>query len=109
LNDKLLATTMPTTGIMVGVGAGRDYYRYRTGFYSTWPLYPMETRVDTYTEGTLNIDVIDAARKQMVWEGVAVGRVTENTMDNLKPAIDEAVSAIFAKYQEAKRVEYQRN
>jgi len=107
LNDKLLAT--PSTGVMLGVGAGRGYYGYRTGFYTTWPLYPMETRVDTYTEGTLNIDLIDAARKQMVWEGVAVGRVTEKTMDNLKPKIDEAVTAIFAKYPEARRVEYQRN
>jgi hypothetical protein len=69
----------------------------------------METRVDTYSEGTLNIDVIDAARKQMIWEGVAVGRVTEKTMENLKPEIDQAVAAIFAKYPEAKRVEYQRN
>lgn len=96
LNDRLLATTMPSTGIMIGAGTG--YYRYRTGFYTTWPLYHPETYVDSYQEGTLNIDLIDAARKQMVWEGVAVDRVTEKTMDNLKPAIDEAVKAIFAKY-----------
>jgi len=96
LNDRLLTTTMPSTGIMVGAGTG--YYRYRTGFYTTWPLYRSQTYVDSYREGTLNIDVIDAARKQMIWEGVAVDRVTEKTMDNLKPAIDEAVKAIFAKY-----------
>lgn len=107
LNDRLMATTMPSSAVMVGVGHG--YYRYRTGFYTTWPLYRSETYVDSYTEGTLNIDLIDAARKQMVWEGVAVGRVTEETMDNLKPAIDEAVTAIFAKYPKARRVEYQRN
>jgi hypothetical protein len=109
LNDRLLATTMPSTGVMVGVGAGHGYYRSRMGFYTTWPMYPMETRVDTYSEGTLNIDVIDAARKQMIWEGVAVGRVTEKTMENLKPEIEEAVTAIFAKYPETRRVEYQRN
>jgi hypothetical protein len=50
----------------------------------------------------LNIDVIDAARKQMVWEGLAVGRVTDKTMDNLKPAIGEAVTAIFSKYPVAR-------
>ncbi len=102
LNDRLLAKAVPETGLLVGAGFGHDYYRYRTGFYTTWPLYPMDSRVDTYTEGTLNIDVIDAARKQMVWEGVAVGRVTEKTMDNLKPKIDEAVTAIFSKYPVAR-------
>jgi hypothetical protein len=100
LNDRLLTTTMPSTAVMVGAGHG--YYGYRTGFYTTWPLYQSETHVDTYREGTLNIDVIDAARKQMVWEGVAVGRVTEKTMDNLKPEIDEAVTAIFSKYPVAR-------
>ena len=105
LNDRLLASPGPSTGVMIGVGAGHGYYRYRTGFYTTWPLYPMETQVDTYSEGTLNIDVIDAARKQMVWEGVAVGRVTEKTMENLKPEIDQAVSAIFAKYPVSRRIE----
>jgi hypothetical protein len=98
LNDRLLARAVPETGLIVGVGVAQDYYRYRTGFYTAWPLYPMDSRVDTYTEGTLNIDLIDAGRKQMIWEGVAVGRVTEKTMDNLKPKIDEAVTAIFAKY-----------
>jgi hypothetical protein len=98
LNEKLRTSTMPSTGVTLGVGMGRGYYRYRSGFYTTWPLYPMETRVDSYSEGTLNIDVIDAEKKQMIWEGVAVGRVTEQTMDNLKPAIDEAVAAIFANY-----------
>jgi hypothetical protein len=105
LNDRLLARAAPETGLLVGVGVAHDYYRYRTGFYTTWPLYPMDSRVDTYTEGTLNVDMIDAARKQMVWEGVAVGRVTEKTMDNLKPKIDEAITAIFAKYPVSRRVE----
>ena len=98
LNDRLRTSTVPATGVTVGVGVGRGYYNYRTGFYTAWPLYPMETRVDTYSEGTLNIDVIDAGRKQMIWEGVAVGRVTEQTLEHLQPAIDEAVAAIFANY-----------
>jgi hypothetical protein len=98
LNDRLLARAAPETGLIVGVGVAQDYYRYRSGFYTAWPLYPMDSRVDTYTEGTLNIDLIDAGRKQMVWEGVAVGRVTDKTMDHLQPNIDEAVTAIFAKY-----------
>ncbi len=96
LNEKFRGTTVPSSRFSVGFG--RSYYRYRTGFYTTWPLYAEETHVQSYTEGTLNVDVIDAARKQMIWEGVAVGRVTDKTMENLKPEIDEAVKAIFANY-----------
>lgn len=97
LSEKFRTTTAPASGISFGYGRG-GYYGYRTGFYTTWPLYPAETQVQSYTEGTLNIDLIDAAKKQMIWEGVAVGRVTDETMANLKPEIDEAVTAIFANY-----------
>jgi len=97
LSEKFRTTTVPSSSITFGYGHG-GYYGYRTGIYTTWPLYPPETQVQSYTEGTLNIDVIDAGRKQMIWEGVAVGRVTDETMENLKPKIDEAVAAIFANY-----------
>ena len=73
------------------------YYGYRHGIYSTWPLY-QETDVDQYTQGTLNVDVVDARRKQMVWEGVAVGRVTSKTRKNLAAAIDAVMPEIFAKF-----------
>jgi len=97
LSEKFRTTTMPASSISFGYGHG-GYYGYRSGIYTTWPLYASETQVTAYTEGTLNIDVIDAAKKQMIWEGVAVGRVSEETMENLQPKINEAVAAIFVKY-----------
>ena len=51
------------------------YYGYRSGFYGGWPGYGWGDTVYQYTEGTLNIDLVDARRKQLVWEGVAVGEV----------------------------------
>ncbi|MGZ5082897.1 MAG: DUF4136 domain-containing protein, partial [Usitatibacter sp.] len=51
-----------------------------------------------YTEGTLNVDIVDVARKQLVWEGVVVGVVTERTLSDLQPSIDAAVKAAFSKY-----------
>lgn len=74
------------------------YYGYRRGFYGGWGGYAQETQVDQYVEGTLNIDMVDAARKQLVWEGVAVGRVGKKTADEREAAIRSAVSEIFAKY-----------
>ncbi len=77
---------------------GMGYYGYRGGLYGTWPMYPADAWVTTYHEGTLNIDIIDRARRQMVWEGIAVDTVTEKTSEHLQAAIDAAVSAVFAKF-----------
>ena len=60
LNEKLRVeqATSPTIGMSVGMGRG--YYGYRGGLYGSWPLYTSETRVSSYQEGTLNVDLVDA-------------------------------------------------
>jgi hypothetical protein len=35
------------------------------------------------TEGSIAIDIVDAATGKLVWEGAATGRVTEAIRDNL--------------------------
>jgi hypothetical protein len=92
LDEKLRVSQTPS----VTMGAG--YYGYRGGIYSTWPMYPQETSVDQYTQGTLNVDVVDARRRQLVWEGVAVGRVTESVRGNIPAVIDGVMPEIFAKF-----------
>jgi hypothetical protein len=98
LNEKLRVdqTSTPTMGMSVGMGGG--YYGYRGGMYGSWPLYTNETQVSSYQEGTLNVDLVDPARKALVWEGVAVGKITQKTLDNLQPTIDSVIGSIFAKY-----------
>lgn len=93
LNEKVRVTS---TGAYPYYGMG--YYGYRRGLYGTWPMYPADTWVSNYQEGTLNIDVVDRARRQMVWEGVAIDTVTEKTVENLKAAIDSTVAAMFTKF-----------
>jgi hypothetical protein len=92
LSEKLQVTTMPAPPIMV---SGR--YGYRRGVYSTWPGYD-QTTVTQYTQGTLNIDIVDAARKQLVWEGVVTDSVTQKDLDDVQTAIKAAVTAAFTKY-----------
>jgi hypothetical protein len=77
---------------------GGGYYGYRG--YGAWPGYSYGTDVYTvrYTVGTINVDLIDAARNQMVWEGVAVGEVTKKHLENREAAIAKAVENIFSKY-----------
>ena len=75
----------------------RNFNSHRRGFYSTWPMY-QQTEIRQYTKGTLGIDVVDAARQQLVWEGFALGRVTQRTTDNIGPVLDAAVVDIFGRF-----------
>ena len=74
------------------------YYGYRSGVYMGWPGYVEPGHIDTYTEGTLSIDLVNRRTNQMVWEGTAVARVTDTSMANTDQAVREAVGAIFAQY-----------
>lgn len=74
------------------------WYGWRGGYYYPWPAYTYETYVDRYQRGTLYIDLVDAERRQLVWEGSAQGRVTQATRDDPAAAVDGAVTEIFARY-----------
>jgi len=85
--EKVRTRSVPTMGA---------YYGFRDPFYDTWGGYGgFETRIDQYTEGTLNIDVVDASSKKLVWEGAIVGRVTDDAIRNLERTIDGAVEEIM--------------
>ena len=86
--DKIKTRTVPTMG--------GGYYDYRDPFYDPWGGYGgYETRVDQYTEGTLNIDVVDAKTNKLVWEGSVVGRLTEKDVRNMEQTVDEAVGFVM--------------
>lgn len=75
------------------------WYGWRAGYYyDPWPAYTYETRIDRYERGTLYVDLVDAERRQLVWEGRAVGRVTREAREDPGAALDQAVSEIFARY-----------
>jgi hypothetical protein len=76
---------------------GRRFNHHRHGFYSTWPMY-QQTEIRQYTKGTLGIDIVDAARRQLLWEGFALGRVTQRTLDDIGPVLDAAVIDIFREF-----------
>jgi hypothetical protein len=74
------------------------YYGYRRGSYSAWSGYPWADTAMSYTEGTLNVDVVDTRRKQLVWEGVVMGVVGEAGVTHMQESVDNAVKAAFAQY-----------
>lgn len=72
------------------------YYGYRSGYYG-WGA-GVSTHVDNYTEGTLNVDVIDNAASRLVWEGIAIGRISDKSLKNPQPAIDAVVKQVFERF-----------
>jgi len=89
--DKTKVTTSPSMG---------GYYGYRGGYYGGWGGYGMatETHVSQYTEGTFNIDIVDARAKQLVWEAVTVGRIKDDSFDDLERKVNEGVPRFFSWY-----------
>jgi hypothetical protein len=73
------------------------YYSYRAGYYGTWGNYPYMDTVD-YRDGTLSIDLVDAKRSQLIWQGVAEGEVSDESMKNPGPALDKIVTRIFSNF-----------
>jgi hypothetical protein len=95
LQDKTKVTT--TSDPYMGGG----YYGYRRGFYDPWYGYGYgtTTHVSNYTEGTVNVDMVDRAQKRMVWEGVAVGRVdTSKSPEERRQGIYGGIKEMFAGY-----------
>jgi hypothetical protein len=74
------------------------YYGYRYGMYSAWPLYADDVDTVHYRVGTANIDIVDAERNQLIWEGGAEGRLTREVMEDPQPAIESVVAELFSRY-----------
>ena len=86
VKDKIKIDTVPSAAF---------YYHYRRD-YGVWGDYPIfDERITQYTEGTLNVDLIDNKNNLLLWEGVAIGKVSEKTYENLEDRINQAVSLIF--------------
>jgi hypothetical protein len=74
------------------------YYSYRANAYFAMPFWGERTSVHRYREGTLNVDLVDARGKRLVWEGVAVGRVARLKPADREQRINTTIGEIFAQY-----------
>ena len=94
LEDKTKVTTMSDP--MYG-----GYYGYRGGMYDPWGGYGYgtSTHVSQYTEGTVNVDMVDPDQKRMLWEGIAIGRIDEKQSSaKLREDIKAGIAEMFANY-----------
>ena len=76
-----------------GYGWGYGWNPYMWGGNST---------VSSYVEGTLYIDLIDAKKRELVWQGQGVGVLTQNR-EKKEALINEFVAKILAQYPPVKK------
>jgi hypothetical protein len=67
------------------------------GYGPGWGWGYNQPSVSTSTEGTLYIDLIDANKKELVWQGMGTGYLTKN-MEKKEALIQEFVAKIMEKY-----------
>lgn len=48
-----------------------------------------------YRQGTLSVDVVDAHKHELVWQGIAEGRINKKSVENPGPAVDKVVNEMF--------------
>ncbi len=99
VTQKKTQTTANTT--MMGGGAPYGYYG---GYYGYgpgwgWGMGHATTTYHTYDYevGTLVVDVFDAKKKQLIWEGIGQDTIKDNTK-NRDERIKKAVAAIMKEY-----------
>jgi hypothetical protein len=90
--EKESATATTTSPYGAGYG-----YRWGGGFSTT------TINVEKYVEGTLFVDMIDVSKKQLVWQGRAVGVLDPNaSAEKRETNINTVIEQIFTKYPPVK-------
>lgn len=70
--------------------------------WNPWMMWGNNTTINRYTEGTLTIDIIDAKKKELVWQGIGEGVLTKD-VDKKDEKIKEFVSKILEQYPPQKK------
>ena len=91
MQEKTSVTSFPTVDY-------NYYYSYRARSYFAVPYWRDQTDVRQYTEGTLNVDLVDRQKNRLVWEGIAVGRIAKLKPEERAARIDATMSEIFARF-----------
>ncbi|HEX8426613.1 DUF4136 domain-containing protein [Hymenobacter sp.] len=95
----------PDLLVNIGVVTQEKTQTRQTTIYDA-PLYigqrryrwqSQEVPVGTYAEGTATVDVVDAARNERIWQGVAASTLSKDP-EKLTSRINEGITEMFEKY-----------
>lgn len=71
------------------------YWSYRARAYVGVPVWHDRVQAVRYREGTVNVDLVDARERRLVWEGIAVGSAAGRTPEERRHRAVAAVAKIF--------------
>ena len=102
-NPDLLINIFTKSRQQVDINQFNAGWGYGWGWgWNPWMWGGNNTSVSTSTEGTLYIDLVDAKKKEPVWQGEGIGVLTQN-MNKKDERIQEFVQKILAKYPPEKK------
>jgi hypothetical protein len=96
--DLLVNFFISTRDVVSSTPSSSASMHWRRGRYGTWGGYSMSMgtpTVTTQTQGTVAVDLVDAGRGQLVWEGAATQRVTDSRRRNLEETLSSAITDLF--------------
>ncbi|MEE2000087.1 DUF4136 domain-containing protein [Alkalimonas sp. MEB108] len=89
-------TDIRTSPFRANVGFGR--FGHRSAWHLGFPIYQSDIETVHYKQGTVRVDLVDAAQNRLIWQGVQEGRLTREALRNPKQAVDETVALIFQRF-----------
>ena len=97
LSKNLLVNIFTKERERVDVNQYNAGWGYGWGFGWNPYIWGGHSYVTTTTEGTLYIDLIDAKNKELIWQGMGSGYLTQDT-NKKDERINEFVSKIIAEF-----------
>lgn len=88
--ERLRAVPAP----VLGIGA----QGWRHGIYAGWPMWVDATELRPFRASTLRIDLVDAQRRQTVWEAVVTEDIGARRPEELPAALGRAVALAFERF-----------
>ncbi|MNQ60378.1 hypothetical protein D3C85_746540 [compost metagenome] len=102
-NPDLLVNIFTKSREQVSVNQFSAGWGYGWGWgWNPYMMYGGQTTVSSSTEGTLFIDLIDAKKKEMIWQGEGVATLTKN-VDKKDAKVAEIVNKVLAQYPPVKK------
>jgi hypothetical protein len=100
-NPDLLVNIFTKSREEVSVNQFNAGWGYGWGYgWNPYMMYGGHTTVSSSTEGTLYIDLIDAKKKELIWQGEGTGTLSKN-MDRKDEIVNNIVTQILAQYPPA--------
>lgn len=99
-NPDLLVNIFTKSREQINVNQFNSGWGYGWGMGWNPYMYGGQTTVSSSTEGTLYIDLIDAKKKELAWQGEGTGTLTKST-ERKDEVINNIVSQILAQYPPA--------